>query len=154
MNSFSNLNWNSISNSNSDHGVICLHAQMQSGIQMRLIDHHTQASLSNVCRLDYLLSGKERSFKGILENAASFRSSREKWWLQANIKRYDNWLDNWKSDSYCVIGILHGKCPNTEFFLLCIFPYLDWIRRFTLFSHSGIRDLCCSKRVDFAGIYF
>ena len=25
---------------------------------------------------------------------------------------------------------LHEKCPNTEFFLVCIFPYLNRIRRF------------------------
>ena len=26
---------------------------------------------------------------------------------------------------------LRKKCPNTEFFLVCIFLYSDWIRRFT-----------------------
>ena len=26
---------------------------------------------------------------------------------------------------------LHEKCPNTEFFLFCIFPYLDWMRENT-----------------------
>ena len=26
---------------------------------------------------------------------------------------------------------LHEKCPNTELFLVRIFPYSDWIRRFT-----------------------
>ena len=25
--------------------------------------------------------------------------------------------------------VLREKCPNTEFFLVCIFPYLDWIRK-------------------------
>ena len=26
---------------------------------------------------------------------------------------------------------LHEKCPNREFFLFCIFPYLDWMRENT-----------------------
>ena len=26
---------------------------------------------------------------------------------------------------------MREKCPNTEFFLVCIFPHLDWIRRDT-----------------------
>ena len=26
---------------------------------------------------------------------------------------------------------LHENCPNIEFFLVCIFLYLDWIRKFT-----------------------
>ena len=31
---------------------------------------------------------------------------------------------------------LHEKCPNTEFFLVRIFPHLDRIRRFTyIFGH-------------------
>ena len=29
---------------------------------------------------------------------------------------------------FCIA--LYEKCPNTEFFLVCIFPYLDWIQRF------------------------
>ena len=28
---------------------------------------------------------------------------------------------------------LREKCPSTEFFLVCIFPYSDWIRRDTLY---------------------
>ena len=27
---------------------------------------------------------------------------------------------------------LYEKCPNTEFFLVCIFPHSGWIRRFTV----------------------
>ena len=30
-----------------------------------------------------------------------------------------------------VIFSLNEKCPNTEFFMVRIFPYSDWIRRFT-----------------------
>ena len=26
---------------------------------------------------------------------------------------------------------LREKCPNNKFFLVCIFPHLDWIRRYT-----------------------
>ena len=29
---------------------------------------------------------------------------------------------------------LREKCPNTEFFLVCIFLYLDWIWRYTEYS--------------------
>ena len=29
---------------------------------------------------------------------------------------------------------LREKCPNTEFFLVCIFPHSDWIRRDTYLS--------------------
>ena len=28
---------------------------------------------------------------------------------------------------------LHEECPSTEFLLICIFPYSDWIRRGTLY---------------------
>ena len=39
-----------------------------------------------------------------------------------------------------VTNTLHEKCPNTELFLVRIFLYLDWIRRFTeqisVFSQS------------------
>ena len=35
------------------------------------------------------------------------------------------------------------KCPNTEFILIRIFPYSDWVRRFTVwilvFSHSMVK---------------
>ena len=34
--------------------------------------------------------------------------------------------------SYLHFLTLREKYLNTEFFLACIFPYLDWIRRFTL----------------------
>ena len=30
-----------------------------------------------------------------------------------------------------IIRITVWKCPNTEFFLVCIFPHSDWIRRDT-----------------------
>ena len=29
---------------------------------------------------------------------------------------------------------LREKCPNSEFFLACIFPHSDWIRRDTPYS--------------------
>ena len=36
-------------------------------------------------------------------------------------------LKVWKTAQWS----LCEKCPNTEFFLVCIFPHLDWIRRDT-----------------------
>ena len=33
--------------------------------------------------------------------------------------------------TYIDIVVQREKCPNTEFFLVRIFLYLDWIRRFT-----------------------
>ena len=32
---------------------------------------------------------------------------------------------------FCLLETLREKCPNTEFFLVRIFPYLDWIRENT-----------------------
>ena len=35
--------------------------------------------------------------------------------------------------------LLLGNCPNTEFFLVCIFPHSDWIRRDTHISPYSVR---------------
>ena len=39
----------------------------------------------------------------------------------------------------CPIHPLREKCPNTEFFLVRIFLYPDWIRRLNLRIHSEYR---------------
>ena len=40
---------------------------------------------------------------------------------------------------------LHEKCPNTEFFLVCIFPYSDWIRtrKNSVFGHISRCAVYC-----------
>ena len=42
-----------------------------------------------------------------------------------------------------IISSLYGKCPNAEFFLVRIFPYSDWIRRFTPCSVDNDRNRIC-----------
>ena len=37
------------------------------------------------------------------------------------------------------------NCPNKEFFLVCIFLYLDWIRRFTFCIQSKYRKIWTRK---------
>ena len=34
-------------------------------------------------------------------------------------------------DCFCIEILLREKCPNTEFFLVRVFPHSDWIRRDT-----------------------
>ena len=42
---------------------------------------------------------------------------------------------------FCARGSLREKCPNTEFSLVCIFLYSDWIRRSTLRIQSEYRTI-------------
>ena len=46
---------------------------------------------------------------------------------------------------------LHEKCPNTEFFLVRIFLYFDWIRRFSVNLRilSECRKIRTRKNSDF-----
>ena len=51
---------------------------------------------------------------------------------------WSDWPQQWNaySDNNCWVMLqgLREKCPTTEFFLVRIFLYSDWIRRFTFFT--------------------
>ena len=46
---------------------------------------------------------------------------------------------------------LHGKCPNTAFFLVRIFPHSDWIRRDTRIKNVHVLEKMFIKREIWAG---
>ena len=52
-----------------------------------------------------------------------------------------------------IISSLYGKCPNTKFFLVLIFPYSDWIRRFTPCSVDNDRNRICMTRYNLLVAY-
>ena len=43
---------------------------------------------------------------------------------------------------------LREKCPNTDFFLVCIFLHSNWIRRFTLFTSKSLYSVRIQENTD------
>ena len=93
----------------------------------------SNSSRVNLCRshlLKTFIPGFENSIKG------------ENLWLA--IQPVGTFVPNFLIFKICcstredlfllVIDTLRKKCPNTEFFLVLIFPYSDWIRRDSPYS--------------------
>ena len=66
-------------------------------------------------------------------------------------RRKNKWL-LLKGKFQCILSILYTlreKCPNTELFLVCVFPHSDWIRtrNNSVFGHFSRSAYCLSRKI-------
>ena len=61
------------------------------------------------------------------------------WYAHVHVSFLENFvnaLNKWSQITFSRLWTLREKCPNKEFYLVRIFLYSDWIRRFTTEKHG------------------
>ena len=81
---------------------------------------------------------------------------------ESNSRRFCGYTEKCESEKTHILAYfiqsLHEKCPNTEFFLVCVFLYSDWIQenteqKTTVFGHFSRSD-CSAYQWDLSDIIF